>query len=114
MKAYARFKNENWCMDLAYIDKLPKDNNGVKYLLVRQNLFDRAVDAKGMKTKDSKETVRAFLTMITKNNRPKKSWVDKGRELAGELKNYEKLKGYKFTLQRVRPRLHLLNVQYDP
>ena len=53
-------------MDLAYNDKLAKDNNGVKYLLVRQDLFDRTVDAKGMKTKDSKETVRAFLIMITK------------------------------------------------
>ena len=35
MKAFARFKIELWCMDLAYVDKLAKDNNGVKYLLVR-------------------------------------------------------------------------------
>ena len=72
MKAFARFKNEFCCMDLAYLDKLARDNNGVKYLLVHQDLFDRTVDAKGKKTKDSKETVRAFLTMITKKNRPKK------------------------------------------
>ena len=70
MKAFARFKNEIWCMDLAYVDKLAKDNNGVKYFLVRQDLFDRTVDAKGMKRKDSKKTVRAFFTMITKKNRP--------------------------------------------
>ena len=57
-------------MDLTYVDKLAKDNNGVKYLLVRQELFDRTVDAKGMKTKDSKETVRALLSMIPKKNRP--------------------------------------------
>ena len=55
-------------MDLAYVDKLAKDNNGVKYLLVRQDLFDRTVDAKAMKTKNSKETIRAFLTMITKKS----------------------------------------------
>ena len=30
MRAFARFKNEIWCMDLAYADKLAKDNNGVK------------------------------------------------------------------------------------
>ena len=47
-------------MDLAYVDKIAKDNNGVKYLLVRQDLFDRTVDATGMKTKDSKETVKSF------------------------------------------------------
>ena len=47
-------------MDLACVDKLAKDNIGVKYLLVRQDLFDRTVDAKGMKKKDSKETVKTF------------------------------------------------------
>ena len=46
MKSFSRFKKEIWCMDLAYVDKLPKGNNGVKYLLVRQDLFDRTVDAK--------------------------------------------------------------------
>ena len=48
-------------MDLAYVDKLAKHNNGVKYLLVRQDLFDRTVDSKGMKTKDAKETVKTFF-----------------------------------------------------
>ena len=87
MKAFAGFKNEIWCMDLAYVDKIAKNINGVKYLLVRQDLLDRTVDAKGMKTKDSKETVLAFSNMITKKNRPKKVWVDKGTEFAGEFKN---------------------------
>ena len=57
MRAFARSKNEIWCMDLEFVDKLAKDNNGVKYLLVRQDMFDRTVDAEGMKTNDSKETV---------------------------------------------------------
>ena len=64
-------------MDLAYVDKLSKENNGVDYLLVRQDLFDRTVNAKGMKTKDSQETVKAFSSMIIKRNRPKKIWLDK-------------------------------------
>ena len=98
MRAFARFRNEIWCMDLAYVDKLAKENNGVKYLLVRQDLFDRTVKAKGMKTKDSQETVKAFSSMITKRNRPKKIWVDKGTEFAGALKNFVLLRGYKFTL----------------
>ena len=101
-------------MDLAYVDTLAKDNNGVKYLLVRQDLFDRTVEAKGMKTKDSKETFRAFLTMSTILTRPNKIWVDKGQNLLESLKNYAKLKEYKFTLQWVRPRMHLLKEQDDP
>ena len=60
MKAFARIKNENWCMDLAYLHKLAKDNNGAKYLVVRQDVLDRTVNARGMKTKDSKEMVCAF------------------------------------------------------
>ena len=68
MKAFARFKNEIWFMDSAYVDKLVKDNNGVKFRLVLQDLFDRIVDAKEMK--DSKETVRAFFTLRLNKNRP--------------------------------------------
>ena len=46
MRAFARFKNGRWCMDLAYVDILAKQNDVVKYLLVRQDLFDRTVFAK--------------------------------------------------------------------
>ena len=72
MRAFTRFKNESWSMDLAYVDNLAKDNNGGKYLLVPQDMFERMVDAKGMKTKDSKETLKIFSDMITKKSRPKK------------------------------------------
>ena len=88
MRPFARFRKEIWCMDLAYVDKLAKERNGVKYLLVRQDLFDRTVNAKGMKTKDSQETVKTFSSMITKKNRPKKIWVDNGTEFAGAFKKF--------------------------
>ena len=65
MRAFARFKNEIWCTNLAYVDKLAKYNNDVKYLLVPLDLLDRTVEAKGMKTKDSKETDKTFSKLIT-------------------------------------------------
>ena len=68
MKVIARSESEFQRMDLAYIDKLAKDDNGVKYILVQQDLFDGTVDVTGMKTKDSKDTVRAFLTVVTEKN----------------------------------------------
>ena len=80
-------------MDLLYVDKLADDINGVKFLLVRQDLFDRTVDAKGMKTKDSKKTVRAFLTLITKTETTQKTWVDKGTKFAAEFKILWKAEG---------------------
>ena len=75
-------------MDLAYVEKMAKENNGVKCSLVRQDLFDRIVHAKRMKTKDSQESVKAFSSMITKRNRPKKIWVDNGTEFAGAFKKF--------------------------
>ena len=60
-------------MDLADVDKLAKKKNSVRYLLVRQDLFGRFVNAKAMKTKDSQETVKAVSSMVTKKSRPKKN-----------------------------------------
>ena len=89
MKAFGRFKNEIWCFDMAYIDKQTKDNNGVWYLLVRQDLFDRAVDANGMKTKYSKETVRALLSMVTKKIVSKNFGLTKEQTLLESLKTMQ-------------------------
>ena len=72
MRAFTRFSNEIWCIHHAYVDKLAKEDNGVRYPLVRQDLFDKTVIAKGMKTKYSQETAKAFSSMITERNRPKK------------------------------------------
>ena len=88
MRAFARVKIEIWCMDLAYVDELEKENNGVKYSLVRQDLFHRTVNAKGMKTKDSQKTVKAFSSMTTKRNQPKNIWNDKGTDFAGAFKKF--------------------------
>ena len=75
-------------MDFGFVDKLAKDNNGVKYLLVCRDMFDKTVDVRQMKTQDSKETVKIFSEMISKKNRPKKVWVDQGTEIAGDFKKF--------------------------
>ena len=41
-----------------------------------------------MKTKDSQETVKAFSSTITKRNRQKKIWVDKGTEFARAFEKF--------------------------
>ena len=98
MRAFAGFRNEIWCMDLAYVDKLARENNGVKYLLVRQDLFDRTVNAKGMKTKDSQETVKACSSMITKRSRRKRFGLTREPNLLERLKSFVLQVGYRFTL----------------
>ena len=84
-------------MVLEDVDKLSKDENIVMHLLVPQDPFDRTVHAKRMKMKASTETVREFLGMITKKNRPNIFWLDKVTELAGEFKKLckpEKIQSY--------------------
>ena len=51
-------------------------------------MFDRTVDAKGMNTKDSKETVKKISKMITKKNRPKENEVDHGTDFVGGFKEF--------------------------
>ena len=79
-------------MDLADIDKLEKDNNDVKYLLVRQDLFDRTVDANGIKQKIPTRRLVLFRLWLQKD-RPKKIRIDKGTEIAGECKKLCKAEG---------------------
>ena len=99
MRAFARFRNEFWRMDLAYVHKVAKENNGVKFSLVRQDLFDRTVNAKGMKTKDSQETVKAFSSIITKKINQNRFGLTREPNLLERLKSFVLLRGYKFTLQ---------------
>ena len=65
---------------------LKREKNGVKYLPVRQDLFDQTVDAKGMRTKDSTEAVRAFETMITEKIVSSRLGLTRGQNLLGNIK----------------------------
>ena len=39
IQAFSKYINEIWCMDLAFVDKLASQNNGVNYLLVAVDIF---------------------------------------------------------------------------
>ena len=92
LKVIVNDLNEIWSLDLAYVDKLAKYNNNVKYLLVAVDCLSRFVRVQPLKTKFSKEVTEAFRKMI-KFKLPKKVWVDKGTEFRGEFKNLCDRKG---------------------
>ena len=108
---FARFKSEVWCMDLVYADKPAKYSKKVNYLLVRHDLFERTVDSKGTKTKDSKEAVHYEYK---KESTQETFGSTLEQKLLDNLGNYAKLQNYKPTLQSFRPRQELLKAQYDP
>ena len=113
MILFARIENETWSTDPAFVDKLGK-NNGLKFVLILQDLFDWTEDAKRVETKDSNETVLAFLTMITIRVNPKNMGRQGNKICKRVLKSsFAKLTEWKYTLQRVRIKLHLLTLQYD-
>ena len=85
LKVIAYDLDEIWSMDVAYVDKLAKYNNGVKYLLVAVDVLSRYLRVSPMKTKSAEETARTFKRMIGKR-RPQKIWTDKGTEFKGAFK----------------------------
>ena len=79
-------------MDLAYVDKLSKFKNGLSFLPTCQDLFDRYVDAKGVKTIGSKGTVHALASTNTIKKRPKRDCFDRGTKIEGMSTNFRNLR----------------------
>ena len=88
LQAFSKYINEIWCMELAFVDKLASQNNGVKYLLVAEDIFSRFARVQTMKTKYAKHTLKAFRKMISRKNTPEKLWVDKRTEYGGTFKKF--------------------------
>lgn len=89
LKTKSLYINEIWSADLAFMEKLAASNNGFRYLLVVVDTLSRYLYVEPMKTKSAAEAKKAFSKIITtKKIKPKKLWVDKGTEFAGEFKSY--------------------------
>lgn len=93
-KVYARYINDIWCMDLAFVDKLSKENRGIKYLLVCVDIFSRFVRVQPMKNKYASTTKEAFQKFLKSTQPiPNYIWVDQGTEFSGDFKKFCDQKG---------------------
>ena len=86
LKVIAYDINEIWSIDVAYVDKLAKYNNGVKYLLVAVDVLSRYLRVSPMRSKSAEETARTFRKMIQKQ-KPQKVW-NKVQSLLGYKQNF--------------------------
>ena len=77
---------------MAYVDKLAKYNNGVKYLLVTVDVLSRELRVQPMRTKSAEEAAKTFGRLITKT-KPLKVWSDKGTDFKGAFKKFCESKG---------------------
>lgn len=82
--------NHIWSLDIAYMDKLAKQNNGMKYLLIAVDILSRFTRVAPMRGKTAPHTKKAFETMLgeTMAQKPVKCWVDEGGEFEGEFKRF--------------------------
>lgn len=82
--------NHIWSMDVAFMEKLAKENNGVKYLLVAIDTLSRFVRVQPMMNKSAEEAKQAFQKMIDVPTLtfPIKLWVDQGKEFQGAFKTF--------------------------
>ena len=62
-----------------------KDNNGIKYMLTVIDIFSKFVWIIPLKRKTGRQVARAF-SMILKERRPSKMWVDRDCEFYTKLK----------------------------
>ena len=92
LKAVAFRINEIWSVDVAYMDKVARHNNGVKYLLVAVDVLSRYLRVQPMKALYAKDTVEAFKKMI-KKKQPEKVGTDMGSEFKRDFKKFCEKKG---------------------
>ena len=68
-----------WQIDLLYMQKYSKENDGYRYICVIIDCFSRYVWVKPLKNKTGKATVKA-LALLLMNERPKLIQADQGTE----------------------------------
>ena len=88
LQAFCNYINEIWCMDLAFVDKLASQNNGVKYLLVAVDIFFEICQSSNNENKSCQRHFTNFHKKISRIKTPEKLWVDKRTEHGGTFKKF--------------------------
>ena len=76
---FVRHVDDVWGADLVEMPKMSRKNSGFHYILMVLDIFSKYGWSVPLKTKTGKEVADA-LRIIFKENKPKKLWVDKGKE----------------------------------
>ena len=73
-----------WKADLAFVQDLAKENDGVDYLLVVIDVFSKFFGVRPMKNKNACSLVQAFDSILSEKRNPEKLRTDKGPEFIKE------------------------------
>ena len=90
---YAPEIDSLWEADLAFVQDVAKENDGVNYLLVVIDVFSKYVWVRPMKNKTARSLLEAFDSILSEGRKPEKLRTDKGAEFLSEsFQQYLKLR----------------------
>ena len=94
-KVYPSFQDNIWGVDLADMQLLSRQNNGIKYLLWVIDLFSKYAFVVPLKDKKGASVVKGFEKIVSESSRrPNKIWVDQESEFYNKtFKNWLKDEG---------------------
>ena len=96
-KVYAPEIDSLWKADLAFVQDVAKENDGVNYLLVVIDVFSKYVWVRPMKNKTAHSLLEAFDSILSEGRKPEKLRTDKGTEFLNEtFQQYLKNKNIHF------------------
>ena len=76
--------NDIWSADLMDEQKIAHANRGYKYILTVIDIFSKYAYAIPLKSKSSKELIKAFTKLFI-HAKPKKIWTDQGSEFTNNI-----------------------------
>ena len=86
MKVIAYDLDEFWSPDLAQMDKLSKQNSGIKYLFIAVDCLSRYLRVEPLKSKYATTTTADAFKHLIKHKQPKIVWVDAANKFRGNFK----------------------------
>ena len=110
-KVYAPEIDSLWEADLAFVQDVAKENDGVNYLLVVIDVLSKYVWVRPMKNKTASSLLEAFDSILSEGRKPEKLRTDKGTEFLNEsFQQYLRKKGIQFYTANNKPKASVVEL----
>ena len=104
-KIYAPEIDSLWEADLAFVQDVAKENDGVNYLLLVNDVFSKFLWVRPMENKTACSLVQAFNSILSKKRKPEKLRTDKVTEFVNEsFQQYLKKQEIQFYTAKNEPK----------
>ena len=106
---YAPETDSLWEADLAFVQDVAKENDGVNYLLVVIDVLSKYVWVRPMKNKTAHSLLEAFDSILSEGRKLEKLITDKGTQFVNEsFQQYLKKKDIQFSKANNEPKVSVV------